>query len=275
MRRLVLCLPLCLLLNSCSSSTSEEVSIEALPLAKVKDDGRALPKEEAMVTLARTDPVAFLENCVRRYKREVKGYRCLLVKQERRKGKLLPTEEVICDFREEPFSVRMDWRKGAGEAARVLYVKGENNDKLVIVGSGWRSLAGTITRDPAGADVRESTRYLPTEFGVQMGSLRTLASWQAAKKRGDLQVHYLGEKKIKEVGDRVCWVLKRDGYKGPEDGGVLESTFYVDKETWQQVGSVLKGKEGKLIGSYYFRDVQLNPKFDADTFSRERLKKKG
>src|SRR5260370_1107069 len=131
MRRLLMCLPLCFLLNSCNSSSTdisdEEPTAAVLP--KVADDGKALPKEAAMVRLARTDPIAFLENCIRRYDREVKGYRCILVKQERIKDKLQPTEEVACDFQEKPFSVRMIWKKGAGEAARVLYVKGENKDR--------------------------------------------------------------------------------------------------------------------------------------------------
>jgi hypothetical protein len=272
MRRVLMCLPLCFVLNSCSPPPPEGNFEEVAP-PKVEDDGKALPREEAMVRLARTDPIAFLENCIRRYDREVQGYRCTLLKHERLQGKLRPPEEVVCDFRQKPFSVRMEWRKGAEDAARVLYVKGENKDRLLIVGVGWRAFAGIITRDPTGADVRESTRYPPTEFGMQFGTQRTLLAWQAAKERGDLQVVYEGERKIQEVGGRDCWVVKRIGYQKPEDDGILETTYYFDKETWLQVGSVLNGEDGQLIGSYFFRDVVLNPKFDENTFKREGLKK--
>jgi hypothetical protein len=271
MRRVLMCLPLCFVL-SCSPSPPE-VAFEEIALPKVKDDGKALPRDRSMERLAQTDPIAFLENCVRRYDREVKGYRCTLIKQERRDNKLYPREEVVCDFREKPFSVRMDWRKGAGEAARILYVQGENDGRVLIVGSGWRSLAGIITRDPTGRDVRDSTRYPPTEFGMYFGTKRTLAAWQAAKKRGDLQVVYAGETKLAEAGDRPCWVLKRVGLLRPEDDGIVETTNYFDKDTWLQIGTVLRGEEGKLIGEYYFRDVVLNPTFDENTFTREGLRK--
>jgi outer membrane lipoprotein-sorting protein len=49
--------------------------------------------------------------------------------------------------------------------------------------------------------------------------------------------------------------------------------MYVDKETWLQVGSVLKGEEGQLIGEYFFRDVKLNPRFKPGTFTRDALKR--
>ena len=82
------------------------------------DDGAALPNDVRLVRLAETDPVAFLEGCLRRYDREIKGYHCILHKQERLDGTLQPSEEIACDFREEPFSVLMDWKRGAGLAGR-------------------------------------------------------------------------------------------------------------------------------------------------------------
>ena len=75
---------------------------------------------------------------------------------------------------------------------------------------------------------------------------------------------------MKEVGDRLCWKLKRTGYKQPEDAdGVTDLTLYVDTENWMQVGSTLKGADGRLLGEYFFRDLELNPDFKADTFTRE------
>ena len=47
--------------------------------------------------------------------------------------------------------------------------------------------------------------------------------------------------------------------------------FYFDKENWLQVGVVLKGEDSKLIGEYMFRDIQLNPRFKPDQFTREAL----
>jgi outer membrane lipoprotein-sorting protein len=73
-------------------------------------------------------------------------------------------------------------------------------------------------------------------------------------------------KRIPEVGDRDCYVLHRICAK-PELDGVKDVTIYVDAETWLQVGSVLKDDKGLLIGSYYFRDIKLNPEFKKDQFT--------
>jgi hypothetical protein len=239
----------------------------------VADDGDTLPDNARMEQLARTAPVEFLENCLRRYDREVKGYRCTLQKQERIKDRLQRTEVIDVAFREEPFSVFFQWREGARLAHRSLYVKGENKDMLLVRGAGVLAFGGVIERAPDGEDARNSGRYPLTEFGMKIGTQRTLASWVEARKNDALHVEFLGERKVKEAGDRVCWVLKRTRYQRPEDGGVTELTIYVDKENWLQVGSLLKGAENQVIGEYFFRDIRLNPEFKPDTFTREAVAK--
>jgi hypothetical protein len=278
MRRLLLCLPLCFVLlpgNPRADSASKDV-----PPPKVSDDGSALPDDAAMERLARTDPIAFLENCVRRYDREVKGYRCTLQMQERIDGKLRPTEVIDVRFREKPFSVLLDWRSGAGLAQRTLYVKGRYHDEVQVLPAGIFRLAGVVARDPEGKQARQSGRYPLTEFGIEIGTRRALAAMKAARRRGSLRVEYLGEVRVKEAGNRLCWGLRRTGYEKPEpDGftpardGITQATFYFDKETWLQVGSILKGEENRLIGEYFFRDIQLNPEFKPGTFTPEALKR--
>jgi hypothetical protein len=266
MRRLLFCLPLCLLMAPNGPRCARPSSVTAL--AEVTDDGSALPAEAQMKRLAETDPVAFLEACIRRYNREVKGYHCTLHKQERLDGKLQPSEEIAVDFREEPFSVLMDWKEGAQLAQKTLYVKGENKDRMLVKGTGLLAFAGVVERDTDSPDAKRSSRYSITEFGIKVGSERTLASWKQAVKDNALHVEFLGEVKVKEAGDRVCWKLRRTNYKAPEDvGGVTEGTFYFDKETWLQVGSALKCGDGEPLADYFFKDIELNPDFKADTFT--------
>jgi hypothetical protein len=270
-RRVLLCLPFCLALaqDGPRPPTAPATQSSSKPAS---DDGAQLPDAKGLVRLARTDPVEFVEACLRRYGREVKGYRCTLQKQERLGGKLQRSEVMDAAFREDPFSVLLDWQEGVRLAQRVLYVKGEHDGQMLARPAGWRGkLVSFVARDPEGPEARESGRYPVTEFGIQKGMERTLAAWFAARKAGALHVEYLGEKKMPEAGDRVCHVLKRTGYARPEEDGITEATLYFDRETWLQVGSVLKGEEGKLLGEYFFRDVRLNPEFDAETFTRAAL----
>jgi phage terminase large subunit-like protein len=272
MRRFLLCLPLCLLFTACDSNLPGRPS--APDLADVADDGKQLPSTEQMERLARANPVAFLENCLRRCQRDVQGYHLTFIKHELIGNKLKDREVIEVWFREEPHSVYFRWIEGAGKAERAVYVAGANNNKILVRPSGVaaRILAGSVVeREVDGSDARQSGRYTLHEFGLKKGALRTLDSWKAARERGSLEVEFLGEESVAQVGGRVCWKLSRPRYEQPEEDGVTGLTVYIDKENWLQVGAVLTGEGGKLIGEYWFRDIHLNPDIGADQFKREAL----
>jgi hypothetical protein len=271
MRCLFLSLPLCFL--SAFDGTARTAP-PARPDPAGAEEGGALPDAAGLERLVRTDPIAFMRACLRRYDRDVKGYRCTFVKQERIGGKLQRSEVIDACFRESLFSVLFTWREGARLASKVLYVKGENDSQLLVKPAGWRGvLVSYVTRDPEGADAKESSRYPMTQFGMKKGMERAIAAWGAAQKEGSLKYEYRGKRKIAEVGDRLCYVLHRSDYRVPEEDGITAATLYYDAETWLQVGSTLKGSEGQLIGDYWFRDIVLNPDFPADTFTRAGLVK--
>ncbi|MCI0465014.1 MAG: DUF1571 domain-containing protein [Gemmataceae bacterium] len=258
MYRLLLCLPLCLLLaperpegTPAAQSTSAAAAQEPLPEA---------------------DPVRFLEKCLERYGQTgIKGYSAIFQKQERIGGRLQPSEEIELHVREQPHSVFMRWRKGQRKANAAVYVEGENNNMMLANPTGLAGrLVRVVSRDPEGEDARQSGRYSIKEAGIKNAMQRSVKSWKVAKENGTLRAEYLGVRKIPEAGDRLCYVVRRSSAK-PEDDGVREVTLYIDKDTWLQVGSVLKGDEGKLIGAYFFRDIRINPPFRADQFQASAL----
>lgn len=269
-RHALFCLPLCLLFISDSSSTESQPSPT---FREVGDSDRALLSETEMEGLAKSDPIAFLKECIRRYDREVTSYTATLSKQERIDGRLERREIIDVSFRDNPFSVLMRWKEGARRADALLYVKGENRDQLLIRPAGVLAIAGIVPRDPKGSDAKKGGRYPVPEFGIKIGSQRTLAAWEKAQKAGALHVEFLGVKKIKEAGDRLCWVLERTRYAQVEDDGITNLKTYIDKENWLQVGTLLKGEDNKLIGEYFFRDIKLNPEFKRDTFTRQSLQR--
>lgn len=249
-----------------------------------KDDGQRLPSQEQLEQLAKNDPIAFQQACLRRYDREVKGYTFTLHKQERIAGRLGKKEVIEGAFREKPHSVYLHWKEGAKLASKVIYVEGENEEltqrkdekvkvsMVVVKPAGLAALAGLQTRDPKGKDARNCGRYTLDEFGIRVGSSRTLGGFETAKKEDALKVEYLGKKKVEELNGRECFILKRQ-YKEPDVEGVGEQTLYVDVETWVMIGTVLREPDGQLVAEYFFRDVRLNPEFDKDQFSRKILEK--
>jgi len=223
--------------------------------------------------LARTDAVELLRQSLLKYGSKVKSYTCTLAKQETLNGKLNPLEVTEAWFREEPYSVMMHWKEGAGLAAASLYVTGENEGKMCIRLAGLARRLGVVKNDPDDSKVKANTRYLITEFGLRCGTERTYKAWKGLSDSGvTLQIEYLGlRKNIPEAGGRDCHVIKRT-CPVPEEDGMTDVTIFIDAESWFQVGSILKAGD-KLIGSYWFRDIVINPAFDDKQFKPETLKK--
>jgi hypothetical protein len=271
MRRLVICSLLALCVAP-AALPRREINPD-LPLfsGRFVDDGATLPDEQTLRSQAQADPIAFLESCLRRYLRDVKGYTCLLAKRECIAGHLMEPELVEVAFREQPHSVLMHWVKGARRVETVLYVEGENQGQALIQLKWPLSLVGLVQRDPEGQDARDNGRYPLSYFGLRYGTERVLGTWYRARRRGSLHVTYLGTQAVPQLGGRACHVLHRSGYDWPEDDGITDLVMYIDCETWLQVGTVLHGASGELIAEYFLRDVKLNPRFPAGTFTRQSL----
>jgi hypothetical protein len=239
----------------------------------------APPTDAGFAELVKRDVVAALEQSLRRYKREVRGYRCVFAKQERGGGKLGPPEVIRATFRDDPFAVLFRWEQGGGTAAATFYGRGENGGKMLVK----TTLGLTLPVPPDGRLPRQSARYSITDFGVYNGALRTYRKWAEAQKAGRLVVAFEGTRPVPEVGGRVCHVVRRtcptpdidsfsledrearDPAKHPDEqiGAV---TIMLDAETWQQVGSEVRHPDGGLLGAYYFRDIEPNPTFGPEAF---------
>src|SRR5262249_13211040 len=130
----LLCLPICAFLAPAPFVSPRMVPPPA-PEANNESDA-PWPDVATRERLAREEPLQLLRACIQRYRREVHGVRALLVKQERLEGELQAEEEIDVAFRDPPYSVFMNWRKGERLAQRVLYVAGENDDRLLAISTG-------------------------------------------------------------------------------------------------------------------------------------------
>jgi len=239
------------------------------PESPVLDTTTALPATAELELLARTDPVAFLRACLLRYRKEVRGYQCTLLKMERLNGKVGPVETIGVTFREEPFSVLLAWRSSpAGMADRALYVAGENGGKALARG---KILHLVHHRDPYSADAMSASRIALPEFGMAKGTERTLAAWEHAAARGSLKVNSLGVRPVAEAGGVPCYVLRRT-CDPPEEDGVVTIDMSFDVAHWLQVGNALTAGGNQPIAAYYFRDIVLNPEFAAGQFDARAMK---
>jgi hypothetical protein len=245
--------------------------------------------------LARTNPVALLDNALTQYRRTVKGFTATLEKQERIAGELhdpevlrLAVQGDVPEAGEARPNIksRMVWDQGARkvvgfEVRATLYVEGSNNNQI------WTFRPGALLKersvDPKESNARSASRYCMRDSGLYQVMLRTYTAWDRSAKAGELKVGYDGLKPVEKLGGRPCHVIRRtcprpeaDPFamdeepptdpKVVERDGFTEVTIYVDAEWWIQTGTELR-QGTDLIGAYYYRDLELNPTLAPNTFT--------
>jgi hypothetical protein len=269
MARLLVCLPLCLLLSPvypiATHRPGEAGQVAALPRQAAGLFGCPLTEPfparlpwAALFLLGDRggdhpgrNPIAFLEKCLKHYDRTVKGYSLTLRKREYIDGTLHKLEVIDVHFKDEPHSVFFKWRPGtARKAARVVYVEGKNDNKMLVKPAGAAgAFVSVVTRDVDSPDAKQSGRYPINEFGLKKAMQRVLVNWKRAAQEKALHVEYLGIHTVAEAGDRPCFKFRRTRYARPEDDGVTDLTMYIDTETLLQVGSVLRNDGEKCWAS--------------------------
>jgi Protein of unknown function (DUF1571) len=276
MARMLLCLPLCLLLAPSypgaapapaplqrrlpTSGATERVYTD------IKLDGLPNPGK---------DLFGFLDGCLKRYNQTVKGFTVNFWKKECIDGKLQPLEIVDVCYRDQPLSIFFSWQQGSRGPTKALYVEGENfnakgqSQTLALVTFGI-----VLKRDPDSSDAKKYGRYPMNKFGLRQAMERVVQTWRVADAEKSLHVEYLGLYQVMDAGGCICHTIHRHDFAHPEgDDGVTEVYIFVDVNSLLQVGSVVLGEGGKLLGEYYFRDIQLNPEFAPGQFTPAALKK--
>ena len=111
-----------------------------------------------------------------RIQSEYPGYSCTFIKRERVNGKLLPPSRLRLKVRHEqwtndeittPFSVYALFERGPKKGREVIFVKGRNDDRILVRNGGRRMAALTVSVNPNGALAMASSRYPITTIGIE------------------------------------------------------------------------------------------------------------
>ncbi|MFL5329616.1 MAG: DUF1571 domain-containing protein [Gemmataceae bacterium] len=275
MRRLLLLFPICLIIASDQLSTVLPPPVRR-PLAASPTEA-PLPTAAQFAELAKTEPIECVRASLRKYRKEVHGLHGLMQKQERLAGKLNPPETIEFWYNDDPHKVFLAWRsKPSGQADRVLYVDGANDNQMFChpASAIARAVVGNVVgRDPESKEAKAGGRVSVGEFGLRKAAERQLGACEEAKKAGHLHLEYLGLKEIPEVNNRPHHMFLRlnELPEGPEK--IRKVEFGLDAETWMQtVSHVYNGNE-ELLGAYFFKDIEINPKFAEGQFEKSQLLK--
>jgi hypothetical protein len=233
--------------------------------------------------LLREDPLSALKELRARHLREVKDYRCTLVKQELLSSGLSAEQELEVLFRQEPYSVMMHWVRNAGLANRAIYVTGRWMDEdadnpaerelaLAQPGKLGSFFLKSIKMPIHGSMAKDTARRSIDEFGFGRTLDLLIKYCDAAKVKGELSLSFQGEGRF---DGRPVWVLKRRLPYNAESGIYPDRTaeIYIDKELRIPVAVYCYSDDEQnpenLLGKYEYRDVRFNVGLSETDFSPE------
>lgn len=237
-------------------------------------------RTDSLATLARTDPEAFIRHCRAEYeRRDVRDYTCRFIKQETIGRKLGHVEEVAVRFREHPFSVDMEWIKGAKHAARALYVANAWKDRrgrdlawFKPAGALIKLIVPKIKQPIGGARAKKASRRTLDQFGFRSTLDLIVKYIERGRKHDELDLRYVGEA---VVAGRPTWAFERrlpfTGKEEPYPDALL--VFHIDQEWLVPVAcfSYADRAGEHLLGSYVLTDVKFNVGLGDDDFDPKKL----
>jgi len=195
---------------------------------------------------------------------DIEDYEATFIRQETVRGKLRKPEKIAFYFKR-PFKVRMRWLSGSKTQSEIVYVKGENDNKILVKMKGLLGgLIKVLKVDVDGYLARRSSSRPVTQAGIgkMIDSLIDLTT--RAKNQDEVELTYLGEE---WVDDRKVDVVERllpaDKYEAPR------TLIYIDKRLDVPIQTILYDGEGEVYEQYKYQDLLVNVGLEDSLFTFE------
>ena len=200
----------------------------------------------------------------------VKDYRATFAKKELIGRKLIDTQMDL-RFREDPFSVYLKFLSPhAGREA--LFVKGENDDKLLVRDVGFAGLVGTVALDPTGSYAMDENRYPVTMIGMKLMAVTVLEQWLAATKMGGVDANLYPKARI---GQTACTAIETLQANATRPAKFHTTRLYLDNETGYPIRvqqydfPKRRGAQPVLVEDYLYRNIRTNVGLTDMDFNRK------
>jgi len=208
------------------------------------------------ITLAKADYPKLLETMIINYQNRVTDYTGTLSKQERVNGKLLKPQTADFKFRNKPFSIFMQWTENPGKIDRLLFVKGQNKNKMVVHPTGIASFLKSVERSPICKEVFRANLRSCDKFGIRNMLQRLKTNSKTAK------TTYLGKTR---VDNRPCIVIGAIVPMPDKPDEFKKMIITVDMTYRLPVSVISMDKNRNLISTYTYTDLKFNTNLtDAD-----------
>ncbi len=217
-------------------------------------------------------PIAYLQEAKRNYT-AVKDYSCIMVSQERVRGKLEDQSMMQMKMKTAPFSVWMKWmapNKSAGQ--EVAFVAGKNNNKMRVKSNviGGK-IIGFVSIDPTDPRVLERSRHTILEAGIGNTIEQNLRHWEHAREVGKSKAVVTEA----EFNKRACIRIEIAATAPVKDSYCYRSVIFLEKNSklpihlenydWPRQGGP---PGGELIESFGYMNLQFNTGLKDDFFNK-------
>lgn len=215
--------------------------------------------------------IAWMQDARRNFS-AVKDYTCTLASRESVRGVLQDENVMQAKFRVQPFSVAMRWIAPAKSSGQeVVFVQGQNGNKMKVQSRGLLKVAGFINIDPRDPRVLEHSRHTIMEAGLGNLIDESLSHWGRERQTGKTQVR-IGEYTF---DNRRCWRIEAIRSENRPEFYAYRSVVYVDKESkipvrnenyhWPRAGGPA---EGELMESFSYVGLRFNVGLGDQDFAR-------
>lgn len=230
--------------------------------AEAIETGFNLSPEEA-VELAKNEPEVLFQKGIIRFYATVHDYKGLLHKQERIRGKLGKEQTVEFKFREAPYSIFMKWKKHPGKVNKMLYVKGKNDNMMLMHPTGLLSFIKSVKRDPRGEEVMKSSLKSCTEFGLLIVMKGILKECQPNNGRPKSTMEFVKEFQK----DRRHFVLLEQTFENPGKDEAAKCMIAYDVELMAPTQREAYDSSGKLLYRYTYENLRFNTGLKDEDFA--------
>jgi len=196
-----------------------------------------------------TAAVSLLENSLE-IARGLMDYQVTLYKRERVGGMLKDEERMTFKWKR-PFSVYIRVEDGKEAGQEIIYVKGENEDKMVV--SPGRILGGmTMKIAPDSGIVTRNNRHIITEAGITptLERIITIITTDAGDPSSPIRVEYHDRVLFQE---KPCSLIRVH-----ESSYAYLTEIYLYRDTLLPAAFISYNEAGDLIESYRYRDYHVN-----------------
>ena len=201
---------------------------------------------------------------------DIQDYECVFTKRELIGKKLVKTSMKL-KFRDEPFSVYLKFiDTNAGR--EVLYVKGQNNNNLLVREAGIKALVGVVTLSPTGPDAMAENRHPVSSIGMKEMLNTVIKQWEAEAKLAGTRTQKRPDSKL-STGE-ICTVYESVHEKPNKDFKFHTTRLWIDDKSGLAIGVQQLGFPGKndkeppLIEEYFYSDLKLNRKLTDSDFDK-------